>query len=271
MPDSRELVYSRGDSVADFALFRVAASGGGKPQPVAGAGPMSSWPSISTQGSLVFTAGASKTASLWSVELPQDAGGTPVLAEIAPSSHMQQNPDYSTDGERIVFESERSGHSEIWIAGNTEGAIQQLTHSAAIAQGPAWSPDGSRIAFSATLQRQREIYVVSATGGTPQRLTVDTSDDAAPSWSRDGRWIYFHSNRSGVYEVWRMASEGGPATQVTRGGGMRPKESPDRKFIYYRKRGGLWRLPVGGGPESQVIESVNQLNTTIPWRTASFL
>ena len=51
---------------------------------------------------------------------------------------------------------------------------------------------------------------------------------------------------------------------------MGPKESPDRKFIYYRKRGGLWRLPVGGGPESQVIESVNQFNTTIPVENGVF-
>jgi Tol biopolymer transport system component len=270
MPDSRELVYSRGDSLADFALFRVAASGGGKPQPVAGAGRISSWPSISPQGSLVFTAGTSKNASVWSVELPRDVGRAPVLNEIAPSSHMQQNADYSPDGERIVFESERSGHSEIWMVGNTERSMQQLTNSAAIAQGPAWSPDGRRIAFSATLLRQREIYVVPATGGAPQRLTEDSSDDAAPSWSRDGRWIYFQSNRSGAYEVWKIPSEGGRATQVTRAGGAGPKESPDRKFVYYRKQGGLWRLPVSGGEESQVVESVRQFGDRIPVENGVF-
>ena len=51
---------------------------------------------------------------------------------------------------------------------------------------------------------------------------------------------------------------------------MGPKESPDRKFIYYRKGSGLWRLPVGGGPESQVIESVNQRNNTIPVENGVF-
>jgi len=120
--------------------------------------------------------------------------------------------------------------------------------------------------FSATLRRQREIYVVSAAGGAPLPLTDDAFDDSAPSWSRDGRWIYFHSNRSGVYEVWKMASEGGPATQVTRAGGMRPKESPDKRFVYYRKR-----VPVSGGPESQVLESVNQFNNIIPVENGVFL
>ena len=280
MPDSRELVYSRGNSVSDFALFRVAASGAGKPRPVRGAGPVSFWPSVSAQGSLVFSAGVYHEASLWSVELPRDATDprdardapvlTPVLTEVAPSSHMQQSPRYSPDGERIAFESERSGRSAIWTIRTTGEAIQQLTDSAAVAQNPAWSPDGKRIAFSSTPLRQRDIYVVSSTGGAPLRLTQNASDNSAPSWSREGRWIYFHSNRSGRYEVWRMASEGGLATQVTRGGGMHPKESPDGKSVYYFRRGGLWRLPLSGGPESQVLESVSQFNNSVPVENGVF-
>jgi Tol biopolymer transport system component/DNA-binding winged helix-turn-helix (wHTH) protein len=270
MPDSRELVYSRGNSVSDFALFRVASSGAGKPQPVRGAGPLSFWPSISTQGGLVFAAGACGDASLWSVELPRDAGDAPVLTEVAPSSHMQQSPRYSPDGERIVFESERSGRSAIWTISTTGEAIQQLTDSAAVAQSPAWSPDGKRIAFSATPLRQRDIYVVSSTGGAPLRLTRNASDNAGPSWSREGRWLYFHSNRSGRYEVWRMPSEGGLATQVTHGGGMDPQVSPDGKFIYYLRRGGLWRLPLSGGPESQILESVSQFNNSFPVENGVF-
>lgn len=270
MPDSRELVYSSGDSVSDFALFSVAASGAGKPRPVMGAGPMSFWPSISAQGNLVFAAGDCGEASLWSVELPRDPGDAPVLTEVAPSSHIQQNPRYSPDGERIVFESERSGQSEIWTIGTKEGAIQQLTNSAAVAQDPAWSPDGRRIAFSAAQLRQRDIYVGISTGGAPLRLTQNASDNAGPSWSRDGRWIYFHSKRSGRYEVWRMASEGGLATQVTRAGGMDPQESPDGKYIYYRRRGGLWRLPLSGGSESQVLERVSQFNNSFAVESGVF-
>src|SRR5262249_34707228 len=48
------------------------------------------------------------------------------------------------------------------------------------------------------------------------------------------------------------------------------QESADGRFIYYRKRGGLWRLPVSGGLENQVIESVNQLNTSIPVKNGVF-
>jgi Tol biopolymer transport system component/DNA-binding winged helix-turn-helix (wHTH) protein len=266
MPDSQELVYTRGNSVADFALFRVAASGGGKPRPVSGTGPMSFWPAVSAQGSLAFTLGHPGKA-VWRAEMPRDAGGTPVssplLSEVAPSSQMQQYGTYSPDGERIVFESERSGQREIWTVGISGSPLQQLTNLAAIAQGPAWSPDGSRVAFAAAPQKQRDIYVVNSGGGETRPLTEDPSDDAAPSWSQDGRWIYFHSNRSGTQEVWRMAAEGGVATQITRAGGMNPQESP-QGFVYYRKRESLWRLPVsGGGPESLVLEGLAHMSNPV--------
>lgn len=270
MPGSQELVYTRGNSVADFALFRVAASGGGKPRPVSGAGPMSFWPSVSSQGSLAFVLGNPGKA-LWRVEMPGGAGGIPVLSEVAPSTQMQQMGAYSPDGERIVFESERSGQREIWTVGISGSPIQQLTNLAALAQGPAWSPDGSRVAFVAAPQKQRDVYVVSSGGGTPRRLTEDLSDDAAPSWSQDGRWVYFHSNRSGAQEVWRMAAEGGVATQITRAGGAGPSESPDGRFVYYRKRDGLWRLPVsGGGPESLVLEGLAQMSNAVLMESGVF-
>ena len=67
-----------------------------------------------------------------------------------------------------------------------------------------------------------------------------------------------------------MASEGGLATQVTRGGGMHPKESPDGKSVYYFRRGGLWRLSLSGGPESQVLESVSQFNNSFPVENGVF-
>lgn len=269
MPDSQELVYTRGNSVADFALFRVAASGGAKPRPVSGTGPMSFWPSVSSQGSLAFTLGHPGKA-VWRVEMPAGAGGAPVLSEVAPSTQMQQFGAYSPNGERIVFESERSGQHEIWTVGISGSPIQQLTNLAAIAQAPAWSPDGGRVAFAAAPRKQRDLYVVSAGGGTLRRLTEDPSDDAGPWWSRDGRWLYFHSNRSGVYEVWRMGVEGGMATQITRAGGMRPQESPDERFVYYRKGAGLWRLPVSGGPESLVLEGLAEMSNAVLMKNGVF-
>ena len=61
-----------------------------------------------------------------------------------------------------------------------------------------------------------------------------------------------------------MPAGGGEAVQVTRNGGFAAFESLDGKSVYYTKRAkgvseasmALWRMPVSGGEESQVLPSV---------------
>ena len=98
-------------------------------------------------------------------------------------------------------------------------------------------------------------------GGKPLPLTTDPAEDNVPSWSRDGNWIYFASERTKRYEVWKAPAGGGDAVQVTRDGGFAALESLDGKTIYYTKGTAevsmaLWKVPVSGGKESQVLPSV---------------
>ena len=58
-----------------------------------------------------------------------------------------------------------------------------------------------------------------------------------------------------------MPASGGEAEQVTRNTGDLPQLSPDRKFLYfektdrYPKECSVWRMPVGGGEETVVLDS----------------
>jgi Tol biopolymer transport system component len=58
-----------------------------------------------------------------------------------------------------------------------------------------------------------------------------------------------------------MSATGGQTVQITRNGGDVPQESPDGKFLYYQKgypeSCSVWRMPVGGGEESKVLDSVH--------------
>jgi hypothetical protein len=60
-----------------------------------------------------------------------------------------------------------------------------------------------------------------------------------------------------MWQVWKALAVGGSAVQVTRGGGYEPFESPDGKLLYYSKESapGVWSVPVGGGPETRVLDS----------------
>jgi Tol biopolymer transport system component len=134
----------------------------------------------------------------------------------------------------------------------------QLTSLDAHTGSPRWSPDGEHIAFDSDSDGKWAVYIISANGGKPRRMTSGPASNDAPSWSRDGRWIYFVSDRTGEDQLWKMPV-GGEAVQVTRNGGATGLESADGKTLYYAKRRfgtSLWKVPVNGGEETQVLESL---------------
>ena len=175
-------------------------------------------------------------------------------------------PQFSPDGKRIAFASQRSGTWEIWVCNSDGSSPVQLTFF----QGPnvttpRWSPDGGQIAFDsdAGAEQEFDIWVIDANGGKPVRMTTHPANDGNPSWSHDGRWIYFDSARTGEQQVWKIPEAGGDAIQVTRDGGYAPLESPDGKFLYFTKdlaATSLWRVPLGGGQVSKVLEDLSYYN-----------
>lgn len=179
------------------------------------------------------------------------------------STRHDEAPQYSPDGKRIAFISERSGRDEFWICDSEGHGAYQLPSDGKTG-AYSWSPDGKRIAFDSSTQGHTHIYVMSSEGGASRQLTMDTSDNVAPRWSRNGQWIYFGSKRDDDWQVWKISLAGGQAVQVTRKGGLFALESTDGKFLYYTKgspsgltppKPGLWRMPVEGGEEVPVIET----------------
>ena len=177
------------------------------------------------------------------------------------SARFEELPQYSPDGRKIAFQSNRSGEVGIWTCDADGSNCVELSSLGNAQSGtPRWSPDSRWIAFDSRVEGQSEIYVIQADGGARRRMTDDPADDYVPSWSRDGRWIYFVSNRSGRAETWKIPAAGGAAVQVTRGGGP-AFESADGEYLYYLRYSAsdpspLFRMPVRGGSESQIVPRV---------------
>jgi Tol biopolymer transport system component/DNA-binding winged helix-turn-helix (wHTH) protein len=251
--DGSEIVFSSNRS-GSISLWRVSVQGG-MPEHEPAGGDNAYWPSIAKQGNRLVYSHGSATWSILAADL--NSKGPEIEAEILTSSEQDASPHVSPAGDKIAFQSWRSGSQEIWTAGIDGSNPIQLTSAGAMAGSPSWSRDGRRIAFDARPESFSHIYVIDANGGAPRPVTRGNFNDIVPSWSADNHWIYFGSNRSGSWQVWKIPSDAsGPAQQVTTGGGMVAIESPDAQWIFFTHYGepGIWRRPTGGGPERKIFD-----------------
>jgi dipeptidyl aminopeptidase/acylaminoacyl peptidase len=84
------------------------------------------------------------TTALW---IAATDGKTPPKALTDPKGKKDTGPRWSGDGNAIVFESTRSGASQLWAVDPHGGEPVQLTDLSTGASNPIWSPDLKRIAF----------------------------------------------------------------------------------------------------------------------------
>jgi serine/threonine protein kinase len=169
---------------------------------------------------------------VWRFDLQQPSAP---VQRLAPSTLWEEGADYSPDGTRVAFSSNRSGAREIWVADVSGDHALQLTSFGGPVPGWArWSPDGKLIAFDARPSGNTDVYVVPASGGPIRRLTSDPGEDARPAWAADGQTIYFSSNRTGRNEIWRMKPDGSGPIQITSTGAGTVEAGPDGGWIYYQ-------------------------------------
>jgi Tol biopolymer transport system component len=244
-----ELLCVVGDG-EDRALWRIPVSNSRIPQRLPSIGPLGGHFAIAPRGDRLVYSNFSWDDDIWQLNVAERKAPVRLIA----STGNDLAPQFSPDGRRIAFLSNRSGHLAVW-ASNRDGANASELAPAAAAHVPQWSPNGEQIAYTCRSgSAQEDICVIDAEGGTPRQLTRDPTREILPSWSRDGRWLYFASDRSGTFQTWKAPMDASaPATQITKGGGYGGVESLDGAFLYYSRSplsGAIWRVPVDGGEET---------------------
>ncbi len=138
---------------------------------------------------------------------------------------------------RAVFES----RGEIFTVPVEKGDARNLTHSSGSAdRAPTWSPDGQRVAWFSDAGDGYRLLINSADGiGTPKSIAIADAKFAwNPDWSPDGKSIAFMDDKARL-RVLDIAS--GQLTTADTGGapadrgGMRPRWSPDSRWLAYAK------------------------------------
>ena len=80
---------------------------------------------------------------------------SPPAHKLAASTRPDTHPQFSPDGRKLAFTSERSGSLQIWVA-NSDGSnpLQLTTLARGFINAPRWSPDGKVIVFTSHSEQQ---------------------------------------------------------------------------------------------------------------------
>jgi Tol biopolymer transport system component len=193
--------------------------------------------------------------NIWAVPA---TGGTASL-RIA-STYFDMAPEYSPDGNRIAFRSNRTGISSIWVCDRQGQNLQRLVDfGGAQVSAPRWSPDGKQIVFEARVQGSSDLYLIPAAGGSPVVFANSSAQEVLPYWAADGKSIYYAADHSGDWQLWQQRLDGGNPVRLTENGGFAPRQSADGAWLYYTrgpKQNGLYRMPATGGKEELVLASL---------------
>ncbi|RMD63709.1 MAG: hypothetical protein D6824_04930 [Planctomycetota bacterium] len=150
-------------------------------------------------------------------------------------------PQFSPDGSRIAFASDRSGSWDIYVMNRDGGPAVQITNESSHEMHPTWSPDGRYIAYSrlGPTSGQWELWVTEADNPAVRKFL---GYGVFPEWSPvDNRILYQRPRERGdrLFSVWTIEFRDGEGVNPTEiissplAAVVNPSWSPDGRFIVF--------------------------------------
>ncbi|MBV8475159.1 MAG: PD40 domain-containing protein [Acidobacteria bacterium] len=223
-------------------------------------------PSSASKGNRIAYVRGWKTINVWRLDLgsrhPEQSA-----RKLIYSTRMQRVPQYSPDGKKIVFESDRSGTHEIWLADADGNNLVQLTSFGGPLTGsPSWCSDGHRIAFDSRASGSSALYAEDVERRVPHLIKADVQNLAIPTWSENCGWLFASDGHDHLY---RVPAQGGAALRFSDKGSWFSRVKDGRVFFNVKEENGvsLWSRPVSGG-ESERLREMPKLDAADSWTAA---
>ena len=140
------------------------------------------------QGRLAFRSSRDGNSEVY-VIAPTSASAhfeTSPQINITTNAAFDSAPDWSPDGEKVLFVSSRDNSSgEVYTIDLSRfpSPITRLTNDGFVDDTPSWSPDGAKVAFT-SFRGNDEVVVIDANTGTfsPGNITNNAANDQWPDW-----------------------------------------------------------------------------------------
>ena len=161
---------------------------------------------------------------------------------------------WSPDGSRIVFNSSRQGHLDLYQKAASGAGNEELLWADEVEKSPqSWSSDGRYILYIAQ-QNAQDLWVLPLFGDKkPFPLLHTPFTETMGQFSPDGRFVAYVSTESGRAEVY-VAPFPGPGGKwpVSTAGGFFPRWRRDGREIFYQAGDGTMMVAAVTTRESTV-------------------
>jgi TolB protein len=163
---------------------------------------------------------------------------------------------------RIVYASNESGNSDIWIMDADGSNHKQLTFDSHTDLQPVVSPDGRYVVFISDRAGALNVWRINLDSSNLKQLTTDVTAES-PYFSADGKWVLYTDFSHGKISLWKVPTDGGNAMRITENVSWSPAVSPDGKLIasYYvpdeTGAGKLAVIPFEGGPPMKLFDIIS--------------
>ncbi len=159
---------------------------------------------------------------------------------ITNSGTQNDRPEWTPDGRRVLYRSDRSGRTAIWwqpADQSSPATPLQAAESHGFFEGVI-TPDGRTLVYQVDDGgvTQADILYRAIEGDTASHPVAATRfAEAQPRVSPDGHWVAFVTNASGTSQVVVQPFPGpGGQVQISVSGGAEPVWARDGKRIFYR-------------------------------------
>jgi serine/threonine-protein kinase len=260
LPDGTLLFISNRDGARDLYAVRLDGSGAPRDSPVRLTTGLGAYTfSVATDGRTAAYDRFVVRRNLYTIPIPRS--GTVSQREARPITTGDQtieNPDLSTDGKWLVFDSNLEGNQDLYVMPATGGEARRITKSPANDMSPDFSPDGRELAFHSIRGAYRQVFVINADGSGERQLTDGVEQLYNPAFSPDGLHIAYSTSTSTVFLLSRPDPGGAwrAPVRLPIESGYGPRWSPDGKSLVFDiRRGGdgIGVFPLGGTAPRIVI------------------
>src|SRR5262249_40750614 len=114
--------------------------------------------------------------------------------QISDGTSNDTHPQYSPDGQLILYLSAQSGNNSVMLVNSDGGDRRTIAASIGSATPPLWSHDGSLIALPSNTQTDKNIYVYELSSGKIRKLTANNNTNLPFAWKCHEPVLVFQSD-----------------------------------------------------------------------------